>query len=239
MKHISKVAGIILTVGVLVGCSSDVAPVVEPTNAERYATAIIDAMVADDNERSMNLIALREDNPATVWKTFGAERRVLVSVWTSWDTSYAVGEAAAVKYDMWVTAVPELRTWWKTRYDGRTDTVLRLEQLLGLSPGRKKTAFLTIWVRPQDVFRPAGDPEIDDATAGPELAATVDSTYRTWFNASIIYSYYPKTSPWTRLGYTYDWNGQYGEQGLSEFIVRKGSPMIVESVLSTSAYLQQ
>ena len=238
MKHISILFSIMLTLGVLVGCSSDVAPVVEPTNAEKYTTAIIDAMVADDNERSTSLIALREDNSATVWKTFGSERRVLVTTWTSWDTSYAVGEAAAVKYDMWVTAVPELRTWWKTRYDGRTDTTLRLEQLLGLSPGRKKTTFLSIWVRPQDVFRPAGDPEIDDVSAGPELAATVDSTYRAWFNASIIYSYYPKSAPWTRLGYTYDWNLQYGEQGLSEFIVRKGSPVIVESVLSTSKYLR-
>lgn len=238
MKHISTLFGVLLTISVLVGCSSDVAPVIEPTPAEKYAAAIIDAMVADDNERSTNLIALREDNPATVWKTFGTERRVLVTTWTSWDTSYTGGEAAAVKYDMWVTAAPELRTWWKTRYDGRTDTTVRLEQLLGLSPGRKKTAFLSIWVRPQDVFRPAGDPEIDDASAGPELAATVDSAYRAWFNASIIYSYYPKTAPWTRLGYTYDWNGQYGEQGLSEFIVRKGAPMIVESVLSTSNYLR-
>lgn len=222
----------------LSACTSDLAPVPVPTNAEKYAAAIIDAMVADDNERSTTLIALREDNPATVWKTFGSERRVLVSVWTSWDTSYVVGETASVKYDMWVTASPELHSWWKTRYDGRTDTNLRLEQLLGLSPGRKKTTFLSIWVRPQDVFRPAGDPEIDDTSAGPELVATVDSAYRSWFNASIIYSYYPKTAPWTRLGYTYDWNGQYGEQGLSEFIVRKGASMIVESVLSTSNYLR-
>ncbi len=236
--HIPFVLTIAVAALILASCSSDVAPIPEPTDAERYAAAIVDAMVADDNERSTSLIALREDNSATVWKTFATERRVLVTAWTSWDTSYTVGETAAAKYDMWVTAAPELRTWWKTRYDGRTDTTLRLEQLLGLSPGRKKTAFLSIWVRPQDVFRPAGDPEIDDATAGPELAANVDSAYRTWFNASIIYSYYPKTAPWTRLGYTYDWNLQYGEQGLSEFIVRKGSPMIVESVLSTSNYLR-
>jgi hypothetical protein len=88
------------------------------------------------------------------------------------------------------------------------------------------------------VFRPAGDPEIDDASAGPELTTGVDSAYREWFNASIIYSYYPKSAPWTRLGYTYDWNGQYGDQGLSEFIIRKGSEIIVESVTSTSAYLR-
>lgn len=222
----------------LSSCTSDVAPVPEQTNEERYLAAITDAMVADDAERSSNLIALREDNPSTVWKSFGSERRVLVTTWTSWDTTYSVGQIAAAKYDMWVTAAPELHSWWKTRYDNRTDTALRLEQLLGLSPSRNKTSFLSVWVRPQDVFRPAGDPEIDDASAGPELAADVDSAYRVWFNASIIYSYYPRSAPWTRLGYTYDWNGQYGEQGLSEFIVRKGSEIIVESVTPTAEYLR-
>lgn len=220
------------------GCSSETAPPIEPTLAEKYQSAIIDAMVADDDERSMNLIALREENSATRWKTFGVERRVLVTTWTAWDTNYVIGQRAPAKYDMWVSAVPELQTWWKSRYDGRTDTVLRLEQLLGLSPGRKKTAFLSVWVRPQDVIRPAGDPEIDDSAAGPELRPDVDSAYRAWFNSSIIYSYYPKTSPWTRLGYTYDWNGQYGEQGLSEYVVRRGAEMIVESISTTREYLR-
>jgi hypothetical protein len=151
---------------------------------------------------------------------------------------YTDGERSSAKYDMWVTAVPELRSWWHAKYDGRTDTTLRLEQVLGLSPGRKKTHFLLVWVRPRDVFRPAGDPEIDDATAGPELLPTADSTYRTWFNNSIIYSYFPKTSPWTRLGYTYDWNGQYGERGLSEFVVRKGAEMIIHSIPRTPEFLK-
>lgn len=140
---------------------------------------------------------------------------------------------------MWVTTLPELRAWWHTKNDGRTDTTLRLEQLLGLSPGRKKTHFLLVWVRTRDLFRPAGDPEIDDSTADSELASTADSTYRTWFNSSIIYSYYPKTSPWTRLGYTYDWNLQYGERGLSEFVVRKGSEVVVHVVQTTAEHLQR
>ncbi|MFN5378566.1 MAG: hypothetical protein ACK5BQ_07340 [Ignavibacteria bacterium] len=75
---------------------------------------------------------------------------------------------------------------------------------------------------------------IDDQTAGPELPQSADSAYRTWFNNSIIYSYYPKTAPWTRLGYTYDWNGQYGERGLSELVVRRGAACIIHSVQSTA-----
>lgn len=223
---------------ILTGCAHDTAPVPEPTNDALYQAAIIDAMVADDNEHSTNLIAIREDNPLLSWREINGQKYVLVTTWTSWDTAYVAEQQANARYDMWVTAIPELEQWWKAKYDGRTDTALRLEQLLGLSAGRQKTKFLTVWVRPQDVFRPAGDNEIDDAIAGPELPKTADSSYRAWFNASIIYSYYPKTAPWTRLGYTYDWNGQYGERGLSEFIIRKGAVVVVHSVQSTSDYLK-
>jgi hypothetical protein len=220
------------------GCSSTTAPASELTPEERYRQAIVDAMVAEESERSSNLVAIRRDNPDLSWQDINGQAYVLVTTWTAWDTNYTVGQRASAVYDMWVTAVPELRTWWQSKYDGRIDTTLRLEQLLGLAPGRKKTRFLTVWVRPQDLFRPAGDPEIDDAAAGPELQSTVDFDYRTWFNNSIIYSYYPKTSPWTRLGYTYDWNGQYGERGLSEFVVRKGADIVVHSVQPTRELLK-
>lgn len=220
------------------GCAGDVSPIPELSMDAKYQAAIIDAMVAADDERSGDLIAIREDNPILSWKDINGQKYVLLSTWTSWDTAYVPDQRAQARYDMWVTAFPELKQWWKSRYDGRTDSTLRLEQLLGLSQGRKKTAFLTLWVRPEDIFRPAGDNDITDATAGPELPPNADSAYRSWFNNSIIYSYYPKTAPWTRLGYTYDWNGQYGERGLSEFIVRKGAEVVVHSVVSTSAYLK-
>lgn len=223
---------------VLFGCSGETEPPIELPLAERYKNSIVDAMVADESEQSSNLVAIREDNPQLLWKDIDGRKHVLVTTWTAWDSSYVPDQQAKALYDMWVTAIPELSHWWKTRYDGRTDTALRLEQLLGLSPGRKKTKFLTIWVRPEDIFRPAGDNEIDDASAGPELPKNVDSAYKSWFNSTIIYSYYPKTAPWTRLGYTYDWNGQYGEHGLSEFIVRKGASMVVQSVKSTSEFLR-
>jgi len=222
----------------LIGCSQEISPLPEQTLEERYQAAIIDAMVADDNERSTNLIAIHEENQLLSWREINGQKYVLVSTWTSWDTSYAPEQQATARYDIWVTVVPELRQWWRSMYDGRTDTVLRLEQLLGLSPGRKKTKFLTLWVRTEDLFRPAGDKEINDQTAGPELPQSADSAYRTWFNNSIIYSYYPKSAPWTRLGYTYDWNGQYGERGLSEFVVRKGATCIIHSVQSTADYIK-
>jgi hypothetical protein len=85
-------------------------------------------MVADDNEKSTNLIAITNDNPVLSWKTIDGQPHVLVTTWTAWDTSYVSGQQAAAKYDIWVTAIPELQQWWKSKYDGRTDTVLRIER---------------------------------------------------------------------------------------------------------------
>lgn len=229
---------LIAAMSLLNGCASNTPPEASKSPEDLYRDAILDAMVADDDERSSSLVCIRRDNPNLVWSDIGGEQRVLVTTWTAWDTNHSAAQSAKATYDMWVTTVPEVKTWWHTRYDGRTDTTLRLEQLLGLAPGRKKTHFLLAWVRPSDMFRPAGDSEIDDATASSELPTTADSSYRTWFNSSIIYSYFPKTSPWTRLGYTYDWNRQYGEQGTSEFIVRKGAELIIHSVQKTSEYLR-
>ena len=43
--------------------------------------------------------------------------------------------------------------------------------------------------------------------------------------------------PWTQLGYTYDWApGAESEVGESEFVVRAGSEVIVESVTSQADY---
>jgi len=44
----------------------------------------------------------------------------------------------------------------------------------------------------------------------------------------------PNGYPWTRLGYTYDWNPNSPEVGLSEYIVRGGSTVTVAAVGSTN-----
>lgn len=237
-QHLLAAVAALWMVGLGTGCSGSTSPVIDLSPEERYRMAIVDAMVAEDTERSFDLVAIRRDNDALSWQEIDGQAYVLLTTWTAWDTNYTAGQRANALYDMWVTAIPEVRTWWKSKYDGRIDTTLRLEQLLGLAPGRKKTHFVSVWVKSEDIVRPAGDPEIDDNTAGPELKSDVDFSYRTWFNNSIIYSYYPKTAPWTRLGYTYDWNGQYGERGLSEFVVRKGAPMIIQAVVPTNEMLK-
>ena len=47
-----------------------------------------------------------------------------------------------------------------------------------------------------------------------------------------------RDSPWTRLGYTYDWGNQASEVGLSEFVVWAKTTVKVESVTQNADYCQ-
>ena len=43
--------------------------------------------------------------------------------------------------------------------------------------------------------------------------------------------------PWTRLGYTYDWNEAGDEYGLTEFIILPGSEVEIEWTLTTDEFI--
>jgi hypothetical protein len=153
--------------------------------------------------------------------------------------------------ELWVTTVPELRNFCKRAGLVPDNTTIRLEQLLGLPPGAGKTKFVELWVKPKDLFRPSPDPEISDHEAGLDFPVSdefvkVDREYKRWFtcvgtNTSSKYclkekSYGKDGYPWTRLGYTYDWGNPDNEIGLSEFVVRKGATVEIQSVWPTLDY---
>jgi hypothetical protein len=45
------------------------------------------------------------------------------------------------------------------------------------------------------------------------------------------------SSPWTRLGYTYDWGDSKTHIGLSEFVIEQNATVTVKSVTPTVQYL--
>jgi hypothetical protein len=57
-----------------------------------------------------------------------------------------------------------------------------------------------------------------------------------WIEALRKSSYGAMGYPWTQLGYTYDWGGDGDEVGLSEFVVRKGSEVVVKDVFTVAEY---
>ena len=136
-----------------------------------------------------------------------------------------------------VTLAPEIQTFFKNHVSSDTNFTLRAAQLLGLPANNSNTYFVELWVKPESLFRPTPDNEINDTTASLVFPADASTDYKNWFNGNIIYSYYPMKYPWTRLGYTYDW-GSTNHIGLSEFVIKHNSTVTVESATPTVEYLQ-
>lgn len=224
--------------------TSAAAPVVDLQ--QRYFDALQDAKVAEPSEVYDGLTALTPANPKVVWQKESG--RLLVATWTSYkgyDTQ--VGQEMTLTREVWVTAVPELKTFCQA-YKATTETPLslRLEELMGLPPNNGKTRIVEMWVNPTDIFRPSPDPETDDTVA--ELALPPASHFKSaqayayhsdWYNLQVKLDNYddPKKGyPWTRLGYTYDWGNPQSEVGLSEFVIFASSKIKVEKVSTTDEY---
>lgn len=210
-----------------------------------YEAAVADAEMATPEEISTRLTAITPYNDDLVWQAAPGVSNVLMVTWTSW-TGYddLVGKSVRVddlakavetSRDTWVTAAPELKAFCARQHLDAEDMTLRVEQLLGLPPYNGKTRFVAFWVNPDDLFRPSPDPVITDREAELDFPAstryvTVSPDYVDWFNALRDSSYGPDGYPWTRLGYTYDWGAPCTHVGLSEFVIRSGAAVEVESV---------
>ncbi len=206
---------------------------------QMYTNAVRDAMVAEEDEVFSNLTAIVESNSNLFWLGEDENMSVLVVTWTKYGSSYPVGGVVNTTWgDTWVTVVPEIKAFFEANPTSDDDLVLRAEQLLGLPENSGDLYFVELWVKPEDLFRPTPDDEINDTTASLAFPDNVSPDYRGWFNSQIIYSYFTRQYPWTRLGYTYDWGDLGSEFGLSEFVVRRGSLVVVESKTATIDYLK-
>src|ERR1039457_1922223 len=198
------------------------------TLAKNYEEAVLDAMVAEQSEICSTLIAIKPDNNYLT----RSNGYVLVVSWTKDCAAFPVGDTISIG-ETWVTAVPELKDWYKKNPVSPDKITLRTEQLLGMPIDIEDSCFVEIWAKPDDLFRPAYDNEIVNKASGLNFPENVSSDYVKWFNNNIIVSYYPPNGsdkyPWTRLGYTYDWGNPSSKIGLSEFVIKKNSKVIIKS----------
>lgn len=226
------------------GCPTDEALSDEQLEA-MYQAAVADAAVAEPEEIVTSLTAIGPYNTDLVWEGTPGASRVLMITWTSW-TGYddLVGKSIRVSdllksvdttRDTWVTAAPELQDFCARQNLDSAAMTLRVEQLMGLPPHNGKTRFVAFWVDPADLFRPSPDPEISDHEAELDFPVstefvTVSQEHIDWINALKETSYGTDGYPWTRLGYTYDWHCPVYNVGLSEFVIRSGATVDVQSV---------
>jgi hypothetical protein len=223
---------------------------------QAYLNAVKEARKSDPDKIYKNLIAIAPYNQNLVWKKDAAgELLVKVVTWIpnsieDTDPEFKVGAMSApAGYNdatlIWVTAVPQIRSFCKQHYARRKESnlPLRILQVLGMPPMKVEASrFVEIWVQPKDLFRPAPDPEIDDHEAGIDFPVSgefvsINQEYKDWFNkhrATVYTREIPGT--WTRLGYTYDWGNPKNHVGMSEFIVRPGAMFEVAAIYTTDHY---
>lgn len=240
MKLRNRIIVCILSVGIFVfilQCARNKKVSPDLSLVDMYRNAVADAMIAEENEISENLVAIEFSNPYLTWKVTDCDTALLVVNWTDHPERFSPGDSVTNWWDdTWVTVVPEIKEWFAHHPIPPENIQLRLEQVLGLPNDSSHTHFVELWVKPAMLFRPAPDNEITDSTVGLVLPANADGEHVAWYHRTIIGSYFPPAYPWTRLGYTYDWGSDASEIGLSEFIIRKDSKFFVKSKSSTKDY---
>ncbi len=120
------------------------------------------------------------------------------------------------------------------------DLILRMQQLQGLPPQLEQPVdswkFLIVKVTsPDQLFRPCANP--DPSTPGPcpaDFVSGVSLERQGWIAEQALYAWQFYTGdpssggyPWTRLGYTYNWNPDASYVGTSEFVIPDGTQVQV------------
>lgn len=203
-----------------------------------YLSAVFNAEYPTQGDIYNNLTPISESNTNLSWQGAGDDKRVLMVTWTKYSSSYPVGRSVNTSWgDTWVTVYPELINYFKLHPVVNGTQKIAVAQLLGMSPNSNNTYFVELWVKPSDLFRPSADNEINDTTSQLNFPPGTSLSYKEWFLNNTINSYFIKKQPWTRLGYTYHWENPDTRVGLSEYVIRKNSEVIVESKAKTTDYL--
>ncbi|MEM9542930.1 MAG: hypothetical protein AAGA60_25985 [Cyanobacteria bacterium P01_E01_bin.42] len=202
-----------------------------------FLRAVQDASVAEESEMSRDLWAITPENPDILWQDDETKDKVLLVTWTSWDGYDDLeGSDMELSRDVWTTIVPQTRQFCQALALDPQSKSLRLEQFLGLPSYNGKTKFVELWAKPEDVFRPCPDAEINDRQCDLEFRDSVDPQHKDWILNLESSSYGEGGYPWTRLGYTYDWGNLDTEVGGSEYVIKSGATVGVEFVTTTEDY---
>lgn len=202
-------------------------PAAEPESEtdlkELYRMALEDAAIADPDE--VHNLKLPEGDSVTVLSWVKNE---LLQY-------YPAGETTVFSRFTWVTLFPEVQD--KCRQFAGEHQVIRMQQLLGLPPDHlEERSFVVMEVHLNDLFRPCIDPNIDAPQCAIQGEVT-DGAHGIFFANQTTVAYgTPPGYPWTRLGYTYDWNPATPEYGVSEYVILKNATVTIKEIIPTEKY---
>ncbi len=232
-KQIRTISALALSAAALLGLSGCGGKA--PAADELWAAAMQDAVFSEDAE-VMDLVALTPDDPDVIWDDSG--ERVLMVSWHDYaDPCAAGGPIPPDVGDIWATSLGEMESWYRENRGGVKDWCLRFAQLLGVHEDEGYTRFTAFWVSPEDVVRPAYQPD-PTAQMVNGYDKLPEGEYKDWFDGNILWSYFASDYPWTRLGYTYDWSGGKSEYGLTEFVIYDSSRTEIAFTYTTDEFVR-
>lgn len=208
---------------------TEIGAAVESSNKsdeELYKDAVKDAMTVE-SEEILPVVSLAEGEPYAVYSE--DKTRLLLFTYHKYPDSYPDGQEVTIDWgDVWTFTGGEMADWFAVNKKELRDPGKRFRQLLGLPADNMATHFTGLWVKPEDIIRPAYVTDITEKSMSDSFISNTDAEYKEWFDDNIIDSYFEGSYPWTRLGYTYDWSFESGsDYGLSEFLIRDGAQVEV------------
>lgn len=193
-----------------------------------FYAALQDAAIPEPAEEDHDLVSLAAGAPGLVERQTAKGREVLMAMFTTAESvqkfySAESGTLPPGKPVLWVTAVPQMQAACAEWSAGEARRQ-RLIRWLGLPPASKSDSVVEVWVAADRLLRPCSDPRTDisacSATAAAAETAPGVPDYRSFFAGLYVQSYSVNGAPWTRLGYTYDWDRHSAtHRGASEFMV--------------------
>lgn len=112
----------------------------------------------------------------------------------------------------------------KAKFGTKAKTSTRFCQFLGLDTTETRDTIVYLEVDVKDLFRPSYQPmpnlPVNLITSHQYTLSSIDSDIINWFHRETVNN----TSPWTRMGYTYDWGpgANTHNAGTAEFILKRG-----------------
>lgn len=190
------------------------------------------------------LVVVDPNSDKVTWNT--EKDKVLMIAAHATPDLYENGVPVTLDRDVRVFSDREFLDWYKMNKKGVRNWPLRLRQLLGLPREENITHFTTFWVKPQDMIRPAYKTDVTNSDMDCRFNEDDDSQLdslgmwlRNWFDDTWAKSYKDEGGyPWTRMGYTYDWGAKGDKYGLSEFLVREESQVIVQTTKDVKAFVK-
>ncbi len=224
---LNRFYGPVLLLFLLSGCSAIQIAADSQSQESDYNKAIADAAV----------IAPSEIKTLPVIST----SRLKVVTWTAYTSSYTAGQPVVLTWgDVWVTLDGAVQS--RCREFSSEQLVSDLKKLLGLPLGNmtEKRSFVTLEVDSAALFRPCADPDIQADKCTADFPENIAPAHSAWYAHQTARSYQTdKGYPWTRLGYTYNWQSGESEVGPAEFVIKQNSTAVTISIADSKAYCRQ